>query len=84
MAETGQALGASRCFVRLGDDVTCPLAAQWTAPGATPVSDDPDQLPVSNLAAVTQRTVAITDMEDAPELHRAARSAMSGTCGRSA
>jgi len=47
VAETGQAIGASRCFVRLGDGL--PLAAQWTAPGATPVGDDPDQLPlVSN------------------------------------
>jgi two-component system, NtrC family, sensor histidine kinase KinB len=66
VAETGQALGASRCFVRLGDGL--PLAAQWTAPGATPVGDDPDQLPVSNLAALTQRTVAITDVQNAPEL----------------
>jgi PAS domain S-box-containing protein len=66
VAETGQALGASRCFVRLGDGL--PLAAQWTAPGATPVSDDPNHLPVSNLAAVTQRTVAITDVQDSPEL----------------
>ncbi|MDX6455744.1 MAG: hypothetical protein QOD48_1851, partial [Gaiellaceae bacterium] len=66
VAETGRALGASRCFVRLGDGL--PLTAQWTAPGATPVGDDPDQLPVSNLAAMTQRTVAITDVQDAPEL----------------
>src|SRR5207237_8317894 len=29
VAETGEALGASRCFVRLGEGL--PLAAQWTA-----------------------------------------------------
>src|SRR6266566_6703688 len=66
VAETGQALGASRCFVRLGEGL--PLAAQWTAPGAAPIGDEPDQLPVSTLAAVKQRTVAIADVQDSPEL----------------
>jgi PAS domain S-box-containing protein len=66
VAETGRALDASRCFVRLGKDL--PLAAQWTAPGASPIEDEPDQLPVSTLAAVEQRTVAIADVQDSPEL----------------
>jgi two-component system, NtrC family, sensor histidine kinase KinB len=66
VAETGQVLGASRCFVRLGEGL--PLAAQWTAHGATPVGDEPDQLPVSTLAALKQRTVAIADVQDSPEL----------------
>ena len=58
--ETGHALGASRCFVRLGDEAgELPVAAQWTAPGAEPVGDDLEKLPVSNLAAREQRTVAI-------------------------
>src|SRR5438105_9119729 len=66
VAETGQALGAMRCFVRVGEGL--PPVAQWTAPGARAVGDDPDQLPVSTLAAVKQRTVAITDVQDSPEL----------------
>src|SRR3989440_3971471 len=66
VAETAQALGAMRCFVRVGEGL--PLVAQWTAPGARAVGDDPDQLPVSTLAAVKQRTVAITDVQDSPEL----------------
>ena len=66
VAETGQALGASRCFVRLGAGL--PLVAQWTAPGARPVGDDTDGLPVSTLAAQKLRTVAIADVQDSPEL----------------
>jgi PAS domain S-box-containing protein len=67
--ETGLALGASRCFVRLSDESGgLPVVAQWTAPGAKPVGADTEQLPVSNLAAREQRTVAIVDVEDAPEL----------------
>jgi two-component system phosphate regulon sensor histidine kinase PhoR len=71
--ETGPALGASRCFVRLGDrshDLV--VVAQWTAPGAQPVGNETEQLPVSNLAARDQRTVAIVDIEDAPELQEPA------------
>ena len=38
--ETARALGATHCFVRLGDDASeLPIVAQWTAPGATPVDD---------------------------------------------
>jgi PAS domain S-box-containing protein len=67
--ETGRALGASRCFVRLSDESGgLPVVAQWTAPGAKLVGDDSEKLPVSNLAAREQRTVAIVDIEDAPEL----------------
>jgi PAS domain S-box-containing protein len=66
VAETGQALDASRCFVRLGDEL--PLVAQWTAPGASPVDADTDELPVSTLAALKQRTVAIADVQESPEL----------------
>ncbi|MEN3343145.1 MAG: hypothetical protein V7644_2549 [Actinomycetota bacterium] len=67
--ETGRALGASRCFLRLSDESgELPLSAQWTEPGARPVADEEEQLPVSNLAAREQRTVAIGDIQDAPEL----------------
>jgi PAS domain S-box-containing protein len=62
--ETGGTLGVDRCFVRLvGDE----LAAQWTVPGLDPIRN-PAPLPVSNLAARERRTVAIADVEAAPEL----------------
>jgi two-component system, NtrC family, sensor histidine kinase KinB len=67
--ETGVALGASRCFVRLSDDSgALQVVAEWTAPGARAATMDAVQLPVSNLAAQEQRTVAIVDIEEAPEL----------------
>ncbi len=67
--ETARALGASRCFVRLGDDASeLPVVAQWTAPGVEPVGDDTTRLPVSNLAARESRTIAISDVETSPEL----------------
>ena len=67
--ETAHALGASRCFVLLGDDAgNLPIVAQWTAPGAMPVGDDTTLLAVSNLAARENRTVAVADVDEAPEL----------------
>ena len=67
--ETGLALGASRCFVRLSDESgALPVVSQWTAPGVQPVGEDTDKLPVSNLAARERRTVAIVDVEGASEL----------------
>jgi PAS domain S-box-containing protein len=67
--ETARALGASRCFVRLSDDANqLPVVAQWTAPGASPVGDDTTHLPVSNLAARDNRTVAVVDIDEAPEI----------------
>jgi PAS domain S-box-containing protein len=67
--ETAGALGASRCFVRLSDDANhLPVVAQWTAPGASPVGDDTTLLPVSNLAARDNRTVAVADIDQAPEI----------------
>jgi PAS domain S-box-containing protein len=67
--ETGRALGASRCFARIGetaDDLV--IAAEWTAPGAQPVGADAERLAVSNLAAREQRSVAIVDVQESPEL----------------
>ena len=67
--EVGRALAASRCFVRLGDPTDgLPLVAYWGAESARPLGDDPESLPVSNLAGREHRTVAIADIEDAPEL----------------
>ena len=69
VAETARALGASRCFIRLGDDAAdLPVVAQWTAPGAQPIEGDTSKLPISNLAMQEARTVSIADVDGAPEL----------------
>jgi GAF domain-containing protein len=66
--DTGRALGASRCFVRLGEDTgDMPVVAQWVAPGVRPIGDDTSSLPVSNLAGREVRTVAVRDLDRAPE-----------------
>jgi PAS domain S-box-containing protein len=67
--ETARALGASRCFVRLGEETgDMPVVAQWVEPGATPIGGDTAQLPISNLALREARTVTVTDIGSAPEL----------------
>jgi PAS domain S-box-containing protein len=67
--EVGGALGAARCFVRLGDSENeLRVEAQWTADGVPVLGDDTENLPVSNLAAREGRTVAIADIELAQEL----------------
>jgi PAS domain S-box-containing protein len=63
--ETGRTIAVDRCFVRLAAAER--LAAQWTAPGREPIVE-PAPLPVSNLAARRRRTVAIEDIDAAPEL----------------
>ena len=44
------------------------MRAEWTAPDVAPIGLARDRLPVSNLALREGRTVAIGDIEDAPEL----------------
>jgi two-component system, OmpR family, phosphate regulon sensor histidine kinase PhoR len=67
--EVGRALGAARCFVRLGEPAgDLPVVAQWAVEGAPPLGADAANLPVSNLAAREGRTVAVVDIQDAPEL----------------
>jgi PAS domain S-box-containing protein len=63
--EVGRALDGMRCFVRL--DEPAAIAAEWTHSGA-PEQVDPDNLPVSNLAAREERTIAVVDIQNAPEL----------------
>jgi PAS domain S-box-containing protein len=73
VGETARALKASRCFVRLvepGGEL--PVVAQWTASGAKPIGGESSLLPVSNLAAREQRTVALSDIQEAPELREPA------------
>jgi two-component system phosphate regulon sensor histidine kinase PhoR len=72
VAETGAALQADRCFVRLGDpaepDEPMPVVAEWLAEGVEPIGNRAAALPVSNLALRERRTIAIGDVEAAPEL----------------
>src|SRR5581483_80434 len=56
--ETGQALRAIRCFVRVGD-----VMERWAADGAPPPAS-PADLPVTNLAERDGRTVTVTDIQD--------------------
>jgi PAS domain S-box-containing protein len=63
--ETGRMLGVARCFIRMADGDS--LAAQWHETGLEPIGE-PAPLPVSNLAARERRTVAIADIDAAPEL----------------
>ncbi len=70
---TGSATGVSRCFLRLGEPSNpMPIAAEWTAPGFTPIGDVADHLAVSNLAARDRRTVAVGDIREEPALDDAA------------
>jgi PAS domain S-box-containing protein len=70
VTETGRALGATRCFIRLGEPgERLPVRAEWFAEGLAPIGDETaERLPASNLAARERRTVAVADVHDAPEL----------------
>jgi PAS domain S-box-containing protein len=72
VTETGRALEANRCFIRLGEqgDVLA-IRAEWWAEGLKPIGARATQLPVSNLAARERRTVAVADVLEAPELNDA-------------
>jgi PAS domain S-box-containing protein len=64
--ETGRALGVNRCLIRLGPHGDIPTA-QWQETGLAPVKAE-RRLAVSNLAMKRRQTVAIEDVETAPEL----------------
>jgi PAS domain S-box-containing protein len=67
--ETAKAVGVARSFVRLGESgEPMPVVAEWTAPGFEPLGDAAPRLPAQNLAARERRTVAVGDVETAPEL----------------
>jgi len=70
LAETAEALGASRCFLRLGDPETpAPLRLEWRQEGLDPIPADATlYLSVSNLALRQGRTAAVADVETGPEL----------------
>ena len=64
--ETGRALLVNRCLLRLGPRGDIPTA-QWQEPGLPPIRAG-RQLAVTNLAVRRRQTVAIADVETAPEL----------------
>lgn len=67
--ETGEALGLTRCFIRLGElGEETPICAEWDAPGMEPIGQAAPNLPVTNLALKERRTVAVADVASAPEL----------------
>jgi GAF domain-containing protein len=66
--EAGSALGASRCYLRLGEPGGTSMGAEWRTGGLEPIGAQADRLPVANLALRTLRTVAVPDVSDAPEL----------------
>jgi PAS domain S-box-containing protein len=66
--ETGTALGVDRCFIRLGDtEDSIPIAAQWHGDRLAQIESG-KRLGVSNLAVRRRETIAIEDVEHAPEL----------------
>ncbi|HSB40011.1 MAG TPA: GAF domain-containing protein [Gaiellaceae bacterium] len=69
VTETGRALGATRCFIRLGEDGDAmPIRSEWRAEGVQPIGAMSAALPVSNLATRERRTVAVADVLEAAEL----------------
>jgi len=68
-AEVGRAIGAERCFIRLGETPEeLRLGAEWHVDGIPDVGQLVLRLPVSNLAARERRTAVIGDVATAPEL----------------
>jgi PAS domain S-box-containing protein len=78
VAEAARALGASRCFIRLESPGDRGILAAWGQPGAAPIGDDMTKLAISNLAAKERRTVAISDIEGAPEIAEPALGGLDG------
>jgi len=69
VTETGRALDATRCFIRMGEQGDAlPIRAEWWEEGLQPIGSASATLPVSNLAVRERRTIAIADVLDAPEL----------------
>ncbi len=67
VTETGQALQACRCFIRLDAPGGLPIAAEWHEPGLVPIPPElATLLPVSNLAARERRTVVVADTAEDP------------------
>jgi PAS domain S-box-containing protein len=68
VAEAGRALGACRCFVHLDEGGDRSIVAEWVDDGATRIAEGIESFPISDLAARTEKTVAVVDVDAAPEL----------------
>ena len=69
VGETAKALGLTRCFIRLEEPGgETPIRAEWHMPDMEPIGSAAPKLPVTNLAIKERRTVAVSDVEHAPEL----------------
>jgi signal transduction histidine kinase len=71
--EVGRALAVQRCYVRLDENGDgrrrTGVRAQWQAEQLEPIgAQTAARLPVANLCAREQRTIAVTDASTAPEL----------------
>ena len=83
--EAGRALGASRCFVRLGDfDGELPVIAQWHAAGARPLGEDADRLAVFESRCAQAHNRRRRRPRRRRRSSRSRRSAASTRCARSA
>ena len=59
----------TRCFLRLGEPGgPMPIRAEWSAESFVPIASAAERLPVSNLAALERRTVAVGDIRTEPAL----------------
>jgi PAS domain S-box-containing protein len=61
--EAGRAVGATRCFLRLGPPDAPVAGAEWHMPGIEPLGDNTIRLPVPALAVRERRTIAVSDPE---------------------
>ncbi len=69
VGETANALHLTRCFIRLEEPGgETPIRAEWHTPDIAPIGSAAPKLPVTNLAIRERRTVAVSDVEQAPEL----------------
>jgi len=71
--ETARAVGAMRCFIRLGEPgEPTQVATEWVAEGVSPLGDEGRLLPVANRAMREGRTMAVANVLESPELNDAA------------
>jgi PAS domain S-box-containing protein len=69
VVEAGEAANVARSYIRLGkpgEDL--PIRAEWDAEGVEPIGSSSKRLPVSNLVAREERTIAIGDTRTDPAL----------------
>ncbi|MDQ2983910.1 MAG: GAF domain-containing protein [Actinomycetota bacterium] len=69
VTETGRAIGASRCFIRLGQTGgPTPIRAEWYTADLLPIGPASRNLPVANLALREGKTIAIEEVTGSPLL----------------